>query len=908
MKALSLLRIVIILAVISLFNNLSYAQSNTENSGSSFNIFSYAATNKHNLSYAIKSVKKANVVYTYYSPGLLESKTFRNPDKFGNVYYHYINERLPGLNHGRVDMLVMVVPDSDGAVAYKYEYYDNTATIKTKYCYQTADYSDPSNPLLINLIVAYEYYSSSNLKSRTLTSPDENSNIKYEYCDENFYGNNTGRLQKVTKANGSYEVFIDYWDGTDRVKVKETYDAATGQIYSYTYYAANLLESKITMPPWYGYNPVEYVHYINENWNGQGYGRIDIKIDKTGGQYGFKYEYHEGTDIVKAMYRYDDGCDFSDPSNPVLGHLDTTVTYYRSGRTESTYSPEIYPNIYSHYIDEEWYYPGGPGRLDMLGLAYVREGARALRYEYHENSVYPKATYYYENADYTNLSNPLLINLILAYTFYADRYQGWESRTFSSPDSDNNLYYHYINEERRVGVYWIGRLDTVVMAEPDNDGAIAYKYEYYDGTAQIKTKYCYGSADYTDPSNPIPTNLIAKYEYEPSGNLAVKYEYFSSGNLKSKTLQSPDDDGNVKYEYFDENFYGNHIGRLSMIWREDTSYGRISYDPFYNDDWHKSMYFFPPMDGREPVLKYISLPNGTKLDLFNYSAIYIAYYDSGNIDGIVIWPNSTPDAQFMMYYYAPLDEALYQTPFGFMGRIGEEALIAQDPSVPHLEPYKYSYSYWGSSDILKIKKIYTEGSFAGLANKLSEQIEYDANGNEICRTTYEYSSHEVGSYNRWDCLISKTLTTPDENGNIKYEYYDEKFYRGVENVYGRLYKVTKQDGSCEVFAEYWEGTDKVKTKNLYDASGSLIETQEYDIDGNIINKLSSQANSDATIKLTSDITIKQENATTAVGDTAVLEKIAVIESGKIPLPSGVSLTGSMANKESTITGLKNPSK
>ncbi|MCK5450702.1 MAG: hypothetical protein KAI70_02915 [Candidatus Omnitrophica bacterium] len=97
---------------------------------------------------------------TYYADtGYLESESF-NPPSDGIEYRRYLNEAFDraGGEPGRIDREVIKLPDGDGARAYVYEYYADTDNVKMRKCYETASYSDFSNPIMGNFVTAYEYF------------------------------------------------------------------------------------------------------------------------------------------------------------------------------------------------------------------------------------------------------------------------------------------------------------------------------------------------------------------------------------------------------------------------------------------------------------------------------------------------------------------------------------------------------------------------------------------------------------------------------------------------------------------------------------------------------------------------------------------------------------------------------
>jgi len=85
-----------------------------------------------------------------------------------------------------------------------------------------------------------------------------------------------------------------------------------------------------------------------------------------------------------------------------------------------------------------------------------------------------------------------------------------ESRTLSAPDSAGIIYYHYENEPW-AGVSGEGRVDAAIRETPDDNGALGYKYYYFEGTNTVSKIEYYGNADYKDPSNPVLSNMLGGY-------------------------------------------------------------------------------------------------------------------------------------------------------------------------------------------------------------------------------------------------------------------------------------------------------------------------------------------------------------------------------------------------------------
>ncbi len=60
-------------------------------------------------------------------------------------------------------------------------------------------------------------------------------NLIYEYYDEDFYGDRTGRVLKKTSSSGAYTVYNEYWPDTDTVKTSKDYNAAGNLLRTQTF-------------------------------------------------------------------------------------------------------------------------------------------------------------------------------------------------------------------------------------------------------------------------------------------------------------------------------------------------------------------------------------------------------------------------------------------------------------------------------------------------------------------------------------------------------------------------------------------------------------------------------------------------------------------------------------------------
>lgn len=105
------------------------------------------------------------------------------------------------------------------------------------------------------------------------------------------------------------------------------------------------------------------------------------------------------------------------------------------------------------------------------------------------------------------------------------------SKTLSAPDENGIIYYHYFNEDWNGQGY--GRVDKAYRQSALN-GEMSFKYSYYSGTDRVRTKKAYSDVNWS--------NRVATYTYYDNG----------SNRIESKTLSTPDENGNIYYHYIDE--------------------------------------------------------------------------------------------------------------------------------------------------------------------------------------------------------------------------------------------------------------------------------------------------------------------------------------------------------------------
>jgi len=557
------------------------------------------------------------VKYTYYyNTSRMESKTLASKDQYDNVYYHYVDEDWNSQGFGRVDKQVLDAVDGAGAIAYYYEYHTGTAVVKKKVCYKTADYSNPKDPQFDQILIIYEFDTNSNLtvkythyddaanllESQTLQSKDQFDNLYYHYINEDWNSQGYGRVDKqvldAVDGDGAIAYYYEYHTGTNVIKKKIGYTNGdysdpknpvfTTPVIMYEYDTNGNWTIKSTFYTDTGYLESKtlknkdafgnfYYHYINEDWNSQGYGRVDKLIfDGPDGDsaYGYVYVYYAGTNVVKEKLCYN-LADYADPKNPTFDKLMAKYEYDSNGNQTVRYTyyydsslmesktlatADTDHNVYFHHMNEN-FNGQGYGRVDkQIRDTADSDGALGYYYEYHTGTDTIKKKICYKNAEYSDVGNPQLDRILIIYefdtsssmtvkyTYYDDASNLIQSQTRPSADTWGNLYYHYINEDFQSQGY--GRVDKQVSGSVDGDGATAYRYEYYAGSYQAHYKYCYQTANYSDPANPILINLLVRYEFNTSGQIIGKIVYGggSSAMLARPSTQKPAEDETQKDE------------------------------------------------------------------------------------------------------------------------------------------------------------------------------------------------------------------------------------------------------------------------------------------------------------------------------------------------------------------------
>ncbi|MCM8760823.1 MAG: hypothetical protein NC938_04645 [Candidatus Omnitrophica bacterium] len=144
-----------------------------------------------------------------------------------------------------------------------------------------------------------------------------------------------------------------------------------------------------------------------------------------------------------------------------------------------------------------------------------------------------KSVVYFKDTDWARFA--------AIFTFYNDETNHRQSMRLAVPDTEGNVYYHYMDDEVLTdsdiaGDYWgpgssfCGRVNKAVRAWPDMEGAVAYEYVYYPGTEKIHYKKCYASAYWYDDSDPETGGLVSVVIYNPNGEILKE--------VRSATIQA----------------------------------------------------------------------------------------------------------------------------------------------------------------------------------------------------------------------------------------------------------------------------------------------------------------------------------------------------------------------------------
>ncbi|MBF0216749.1 MAG: discoidin domain-containing protein [Candidatus Omnitrophica bacterium] len=730
-------------------------------------------------SYSDAGWRSLVATYTYYNNAgsYVESKTSAAADIYGNIYYHYINENWLGQGFGRVDKAKRSTADN-GELSYSYTYYaDATGRLKTRMAYINTSWT--------TLIRTYTYYNDVTGYTEFITSvsPDTSGYIYYHLMNENWNSQGGGRVDKAQRltatANGALSyIYTYYGDTAGRVESIKAYRGAAGtgllRTYIYfndtagrvssiadsvsavTYYndASNWMESKTLVSPDASGNI--YYHYINENWNSEGYGRVDMTKRQSAdidGYMAYKYFYSAATPARVIRLEF-----YSDTA---LTQLKQTANYYddTANRIESrSYtSADTRGYLYYHYLNNS------ASSLDIAKRS-ASDSSGCIATKYHFSSVTPSRMIKLES-----YADAAMTQLTLTNTYYDDATNYRESMALAAPDAGGAVFYHYMNDAN-------ARCDYAMRQAADTDGYMAYKY-FYSGTTPTRvirrefyldaamTMLKETAAYYDDTASriasrtyiPADTRGYVYYHYlnnsassldivirsapDTSGCIATRFYYSSlapsrmikledyadtamtqfkltntyyddaANYRESMALALPDASGNIYYRYLNENWLGQGMGRVEKEKRAAARGGELSSQYTYNADTF----------GRVLTKQVYSDGDCTVL-VKTYS-----YYN--DMDGRIQSVSDAASGTIETYYN---DAATYLT----QKTMSDGSYVI--------------YSYHDGTDKVSLEKLYLRNG------KLYSDTEYNASGKMSGYT--DYSLGRVCEFDLYGNIVSDTVS------------------------------------------------------------------------------------------------------------------------------------------------------
>jgi hypothetical protein len=166
------------------------------------------------------------ITRTWHASGRRASRTFRRPDFFGAVYYHYEDAETLEPRRGRLDVAVYGEPGYEGAVGLRYDYLAGSDIDYEVDAYPGADYSDPGNPLLTGSPTTFIYYINGNIAG--IVYPYQEA-YTIRWAD----GTYSNHISEVTDSRGKAYIFRsggdydwgDRYDPGNYIGYRDTWDA-----------------------------------------------------------------------------------------------------------------------------------------------------------------------------------------------------------------------------------------------------------------------------------------------------------------------------------------------------------------------------------------------------------------------------------------------------------------------------------------------------------------------------------------------------------------------------------------------------------------------------------------------------------------------------------------------------------
>ncbi|MFA6079607.1 MAG: hypothetical protein WC779_07690, partial [Candidatus Omnitrophota bacterium] len=722
--------------------------------------------------------------------------------------------------------------------------------------------------------ITYTYYDSGRMHTKLELG------TTYEYSDEDWNGNTYGKLLKETRSDGSYKTFEEYFAGTDQASLVKEYSPMGILLLTSEYYQNGVLKKKTQSNGyvfeyyttgrlnWAVYPNTASYKYADEDFNGQGYGRLEEEIKADGSKVVYS-NYYEGSTVFGKKEEFDK-----------FGKLFETTEYYSSGSLKS--------RMLADGSEYEYYEFGQLKRaLTPDGFEYMYDETGRMVSE-----KYPDGAYFEDNVDisenkifrsiYADDSKTVLLK-IEVFTFTADPkdYSSW-----THVGTLNPVGYTQTNDVN-------GRL-----SQENVPGVFTIDYVYYDLTPIVKSK------TYTNTS----TGSTVLYEYDALSRLVrevvnndietVTIYYGSTANIYKvvgRRASNPSEilfrceyreDGSLIYK----KTYGDGEttearydvqGRIRYFKVEGVSETTFGYDPITGKLTKKAVTSISAEGNNTVITEYAE--NGKIEKITDLSGIVYEYDVYGrlvkqyNSPDETIYYEYTGDASNMNYIKKRvINDSLQQTmayfydPDGsftvsYIELYGETIELLPDGTArvtnrTHYDGAYDSYTYFGDTHDVQthtyvdrdgrttIETYLSAGKLLKVINwnDLVTDYQYDESGRLIKKDVSDGSSEE---YTYWDATENiktktilnrwgtKTVEEYNEAGlltksTITYGWYSGKYETTYEyDAQSRLVRKNYSYGYHEEY-EYWEGTSTVKIMRYIDSQGR-ISTTEYNALGKI---------------------------------------------------------------------------
>lgn len=540
--------------------------------------YSYADTAAN----TVKGAQKDGGAVTYYTDtGFLESETLSSPDGSGNIYYHHLNEAA-----GRVDKIVKGAPDTDGAIAFEFEYSGSTNTIIKKKSYAQHGGRTYTNvnigitapvgtsPYYIDITPDGLYAYITNYGNNTVSVIDLNTKLKvgvdisvgphpgdiaiskdgayayYTSCSGNYIGIidlATRQVLPTTIATGSFPWCMAMTPDGRYAYVTNVGSASVSVIDLQTRQKVGSDIAVGTNPYHIRITPDGKFAYVTNGGNNT-VSVIDLATNQKlpvsiavgtrpchsaitpDGLFAYVVNNGSGTvSVIDLTTNTKLANDIAVGANPegIEITADGKFAYVTNGGGDSVSVIDLATNTKLASDIAVGDFPKDLAISPSNQHAYIVNmlgGAVSMMeiFSPTDNVIDPK--------------NPQFADLKVTYTYYSD--SGLlASKTLAAADGSRNIYYHYVNENWQGRGY--GRMDLAVRLLPDTDGAIAYGSQYYYGTDKIQRVNSYSTVNRTAPNAPVASGMLkaVEYFYDASWNITGDKTFWTSGVNAGKAYE-----------------------------------------------------------------------------------------------------------------------------------------------------------------------------------------------------------------------------------------------------------------------------------------------------------------------------------------------------------------------------------